>query len=59
MLENKKFREQAAECRRLAAAGVDAEIVRKLEALANEYESKAVKAEANAHRKDKARRLGE
>jgi hypothetical protein len=49
MLESEKLREQAAECRRFAAAAVDAEIVRKLKALADEYESRAVKAEANVH----------
>ena len=57
MLENRKFREQAAECRRLATAGIDAEIVRKLYALADEYVAKAVKAEANAHVRRKARPL--
>ena len=48
MSENGKLREQAAECRRLATAGIDAEIVRKLNALADEYLAKAVKAEAHA-----------
>lgn len=42
------LREQAAECRRFATADVDGEIVRKINALADEYIGKAVKAEANA-----------
>jgi len=37
-----QLREQAAECRRLATAGVDAEIARKINALADEYTAKAI-----------------
>ena len=40
-----RLREQVAKCRRLARMSGDAEIERRLTALADEYEAKTVKAE--------------
>jgi hypothetical protein len=46
MSEGKKLRERAINCRRLAVGAGDPKFTLKLNALANEYEAKAVQADA-------------
>ena len=51
MSEIERLRDQAARCRRLALAAGDAEIERRLVALGNEFEDKAIRAVAQADRR--------
>jgi hypothetical protein len=48
MSEGKKLREWAINCRRLAVGADDPQFTLKLNALANEYEAKAIQADAKA-----------
>ncbi len=48
MTEIERLRGQAEKCRRLAAIAGDIEIERRLIALADEYQAKAVQADAHA-----------
>ena len=47
-VESEKLREWAINCRRLAVGAGDPQFTLKLNALANEYEAKAVQADAKA-----------
>ena len=48
MSEGKKLREWAINCRRLAVGAGDPQFTLKLNALADEYEAKAIQADAKA-----------
>jgi hypothetical protein len=51
MSEVERLRDKAEKCRQLAAVSGDVEIERRLVALADEFDAKAVRAEAQANRK--------
>jgi hypothetical protein len=51
MPESKKLRERAINCHRLAVGAGDPQFALKLEAIAGEYEVKAVEAEAKVRKK--------
>ena len=48
IVESEKLRERAINCHRLAVGASDPKFTRKLNALAEEYEAKAVQADARA-----------
>lgn len=48
MSESDRLRDQVAKCRRLARMADDSEIERRIMALADEYEAKAVQADAES-----------
>jgi hypothetical protein len=51
MTEIERLRDQMERCRRLALAAGDAEIERRLVALGNEFEARAIRAVAQANRR--------
>jgi hypothetical protein len=51
MSEVERLRDKVEKCRQLALVSDDVEIERRLVALANEFEAKAVRAEAQANRR--------
>jgi len=50
MSEAERLRDQVKKCRRLALMAGDIEIKRRIDALGDEFEAKAVRAEADANR---------
>jgi hypothetical protein len=58
MSEGKKLRERAINCHRLAVGAGDPKFTLKLNVLANEYEAKAVQADAKAPSDKKGRPEG-